>query len=101
MKEFKKLNVDSLDLNRVQDNVEAVFLSLRSPLNNCLLLTDLSLSAGDNTISHKLNNVLQGYILVRSSASVTLYDKQKTNPIPNKTLVLNASGAAVVSLLVF
>lgn len=101
MKEFKRLNVQSTDLNRVQDNVEEVLRSLRTPLSDSLLLTDIALNSGDNTIAHKLNRVLQGWIVVSRSSSAVIYDKQSTNTLKNRFLILNASSAVVVSLIVF
>lgn len=74
---------------------------LKSPLANSALLSGISLTSGVNTINHTLGTKLQGYLVVLNSASVTFYDSQNTNPTPEKTLVLNASGATTVSLLVF
>lgn len=74
---------------------------LQSPLSNAVLLKGILLASGDNTINHTLGAPLQGYLVVMNSASTTFYDKQNTNPSPERTLVLNASGITTVSLLVF
>lgn len=101
MREFKKLNVASMDLNRVQDNVETVLLSLRTPFSDSLLLTNIQVVSGDNSIPHKLGRVLQGWLVVGISAGVTLYDKQASNPLKDKILILHSSGTATMSLVVF
>lgn len=74
---------------------------LKSPVAMPVLIKKISLSSGDNVINHSLGFQLSGYIVVLNSAAVTFYDKQNTNPTPDKTLVLNASGATTISLLVF
>lgn len=74
---------------------------LANPLVGGNLIQNIALAFGDNTINHGLSDKLQGYIVVMNSAAVTFYDKQSTNPRPQLTLVLNASGATRVSLYVF
>lgn len=74
---------------------------IANPMVNGQLLTGLKLVTGDNVINHKLGEKLQGWIVVMNNAGVTFYDKQATNQMPALTLVLNASGAATISLYVF
>jgi hypothetical protein len=74
---------------------------LSNPMVDGLLLNSVAVSTGANTINHGLGRKLQGYFVVMNSAAVTFYDSQKTNPRPDLTLVLNASGAATISLYVF
>lgn len=65
------------------------------------VLQSIPLISGDNTINHLLSRKLQGWWLVRQRSSANVYDKQDTNPMPNKTLVLNSSAPVVVDILVF
>ena len=74
---------------------------LASPLADAVLLSGIPLQAGNNTINHMLGQKLQGYMVVLNSAAATFYDGQNTNPTPTLTLVLNASVATTVSLIVF
>lgn len=74
---------------------------LANPAVLGILLPPQTLASGDNTINHTLGRKLQGYVVVLNSAATTFYDKQATNPRPQLTLVLNASGATTVSLYVF
>lgn len=74
---------------------------LKSPIANPILLRGIALTSGSNTINHTLGATLQGYIVVLNSVSSTFYDGQSTNPSPDKTLILIASEATTVSLLVF
>jgi hypothetical protein len=74
---------------------------LASPLANAQILANVTLSSGANTINHKLGTKLQGYVVILNSANATFYDNQSTNPSPQSTLILVASAATTVSLLVF
>lgn len=65
------------------------------------LLQSITVASGANTINHSLGRKLQGYVVVMNNAAVTFYDSQATNQYPDLTLVLNASGAATISLYVF
>jgi len=56
---------------------------------------------GKNVVNHKLGQKLQGYVVVLNSADATFYDMQSLNPNQDKTLIIVASSAATVSLIVF
>ena len=85
------------------DNKWAAILNpiVSNPANNSLILKDIALVSGDNTINHKLGRKLQGYIIVGINAAATIYDKQATNQMPQLTLVLNSSAPATAQILVF
>lgn len=74
---------------------------LGNPISSGSVLTHLVLASGDNVINHKLGRKLQGWIVVGNTAAVSFYDKQAANSMPQKTLVLNASGAVTINLYVF
>jgi hypothetical protein len=93
---------DSLPFQLMQNQWGSILNPvINNPANNSLLLKNISLASGDNTINHKLGRNLQGWKVVRQRASATIYDKQDSNPMQNLTLVLNASGAVVIDLEVF
>lgn len=74
---------------------------LANPLVSGRIINDVAVVTGDNVINHGLGDTLQGYIVIGNNANVTVYDKQQVNPRPYLTLILVASGAAVLSLYVF
>lgn len=74
---------------------------LANPLVSGLVLPQVLLATGANTVNHTLGRKLQGYIIILKNANVTMYDSQATNQRPELTLILNSSGAAMVSLYVF
>lgn len=74
---------------------------LNNPISSGLILKNVVLASGDNTINHTLGRKLQGWIITRCRASATVYDKQDSNTFPQLTLVLNASAGVTVDLYVF
>lgn len=75
---------------------------IQLPLSNSILLPLISLSMGDNVINHRLGRNLQGWIVTRmENAFVELFDKQSTNQMKDKTLILNSSAVGLIDLIVF
>lgn len=74
---------------------------LALPQSSGVILKNITLSIGDNTINHKLGRDLQGWQLIRVRAAATVYDKQDSNQLKSRTLILNSSAAVVVDLFVF
>lgn len=72
-----------------------------NPITQGRLINGVKVTTGTNVINHGLGEKLQGYIVVMNNANVTFYDTQQTNPRPDLTLNLVASGAATISLYVF
>lgn len=85
------------------DNKWAAIINpiLAKPIVNGQLLTNISLINGTTIVNHKLGRILQGYIVVMSSAPATIYDNQISNQMPQLTLSLTSNNAANVSLWVF
>lgn len=74
---------------------------LSHPINNGLILENVNLSSGINTINHTLGRALQGWIVVRQNAAATFYDNQSANIMPALTLILHASGTVTIAIYVF
>lgn len=74
---------------------------LKLPIANSLILKNIVLSSGSNTINHKLGRNLMGWTIVRQRAGATIYDTQDTSPTPALTLTLVSSAPVSVDLLVF
>lgn len=74
---------------------------LLQPLNSGLILPNVSLVTGSNTINHRLGRDLQGWFVVRQRSAASIYDTQDSNQLPAKTLLLTASAGVVVDLFVF
>lgn len=102
-KTFRRINSESTDLNKVQDNIDNAFSYLvQDPFTSAVLLKNIKLTAGnDNIINHKLGRNLIGWILVRKRGPGDIWDKQDENTIPNLTLILNTSQDVVVDLRVY
>lgn len=74
---------------------------LNLPINNSIILSNVSLTAGSNTINHLLSRNLQGWIVIRQTGNANIWDNQNTNPIPDKTLILQSTSGISVDLMVF
>lgn len=65
------------------------------------LMTGIVLTAGDNTINHLLSRKLVGWFPVGQTAASDFYDKQASNQMSDKTLILNSSAPCTCNLWVF
>ncbi len=74
---------------------------LSNPVIAGVLLKNVTLVIGANVINHKLGRPLQGWVPVRLRSSVTIFDTQDANQLPELTLQLTASAAAIIDLYVF
>lgn len=74
---------------------------IANPIANGQTLENVKVLTGSNTINHRLGKKLQGYIVTMNSSNVTYYDKQSSNPTPDLTLTLIASGVSTINLYVF
>jgi hypothetical protein len=101
-KAVARIQHDDVRVNLLQDRV---LDGLNDVLSNTILdsdiLKDVILEAGDNNIDHKLGRKILGWFLTKKNAAIDVYDKQGTNAIPEKTLILNSSGGATVDIFVF
>lgn len=99
---FRRTQTTDPAIRQLQDATERTVNSIAGRrIVDGVLIEDIELSSGDNTIEHKLGRILRGYIVVRRSAACDVYDKQDTNDLDDKTLILNSSAAATVALWVF
>jgi len=68
------------------------------PQLDSINLTNISLAAGNNQVSHTLGKVLTGWTLTDNTSAATIYRYAPSN---NTTLFLNSSVAATISITVF
>lgn len=89
-------------INQLQQNVkQALDPVTDNPLVLGIILKDIVLTSGSNTINHKLGRTLQGWIIVRQQGPATFYDTQTSNLTPNLTLLLTSSANVTVNIYVF
>jgi hypothetical protein len=99
-KAFKKTYTTNQDLNNMQENVEEVVAPLlKNPLLDGQILSNIELTTGSNSISHKLGRKLQGWVIVDKDDNSNIY--RETSSTPTLTLVLNSSANVTISLYVF
>lgn len=71
---------------------------LANPVCTGILLKNIALASGANTINHKLGRTPQGWLIIDRDGTATIYRSQ---PLNNLTLTLTSSASINVSLYVF
>lgn len=86
-------------VNQLQQNIkQAVEPLLTNPVNNGVLLTNISLSSGTNTIQHGLGRTMQGWMVADVTSAATIY---RSAQFSSTTLTLTSSAATTVNLYIF
>jgi hypothetical protein len=99
---FEKLRTGVDNLDRLQDRLLKVLSALlRLPLLDGQLVEDLALTSGLNNLNHGLGRSLRGYLVVRASADVRLWDDDAASSAPQLFHRIQASAPATVTLWVF
>jgi hypothetical protein len=74
---------------------------LTNPLNNTVILNDVILVVGTNSVPHLLQRKIKGWFIVGIDNAATIYDLQKNNQRPDLTIDLVSSNPCTVQLAVF
>lgn len=103
IKSFRRVRTDREDVKQLQDAAAATLQNIvNKEILDGRLIEDIALVSGSvQTVEHKLNRELKGYIVVKKSANATVWDSQGSNDLSAKTLHLNVSSNVTVSLWVF
>tara|TARA_R110002126_G_scaffold197951_1_gene345654 strand:- start:172 stop:486 length:315 start_codon:yes stop_codon:yes gene_type:complete len=102
VKKFTRINTEDYELSVIQNNTAATLnLLTTNPFAGGHLLEGVVLINGDTNVDHKLGRKPIGWIITRQSAAADIYDKQDTNNLSDRTLTLNSSAIATVSIYVF
>lgn len=97
----KRIVSKDQDLNLVQDSVAELADKISPLCFSFSLLGPIKLVTGSNSIAHKLQTKLRGWVVVGRNSGAVIFDEQATNKFPQTYLKLNASSAVTVTLLVF
>jgi len=100
---FTRGSTDNESVNVLQNSLENSFRSIEScPLLDGHLLEGLTIATGVNTIEHKLERPIRGWIVTRCNAGLYLPSThQEDNAHNDKTLVIQFSQAATADIWVF
>ena len=89
-------------INQIQQNIKTtISFLLNDVFNYANNIQNIQLQPGLNSINHKLNRKLTGYIITRQKQPANIYDKQDTNPSPELTLHLQSDSATTIDIRVF
>jgi hypothetical protein len=100
---YASLHFGDSNLSRLQSQTKSVLDAITSlPILDGTLLEGVAVVSGSNSINHKLNRKIRGYIVVSKSANITHYDNIASDPSNlDTTLTLTCSGTATLKLWVF
>ena len=102
IRDYKKINSPDELLNRVQDEVSnSISQLLRTEILDGRLIQNVTLTAGINSVEHRLDRPILGWMITRKRADANVWDSQDNNGIPTRFLDLNASADVVVDIWVF
>ena len=71
---------------------------LAMPLNQGIMLEDITLQVGANVINHLLGRKMIGWIIIDQDAQASMFRSQ---PLNNKTLTLTSDAIVTLKLWVF
>lgn len=74
---------------------------LNNPSNNAIILKEVQLTTGSNTINHRLGKKLTGWRIVRQRSAAQIYDDQDNNQMPALTLTLVSDANVSVDIECF
>jgi len=98
IQQFRKLKVESRELDQVQQNIGLVLNQVtKLPFNDGTLVTNIILPAGSSRVNHKLSRQPLGFYIVDTTAAATIYrEAWDVN-----TITFNASAPVTISIVVF
>lgn len=88
--------------NLFQTNLAQALSPVTSqPMAKSKIIPNIKLKAGINTIQTGLGYPLTGWYLIRQKQQAQIWDDQDSNKDPNNSLILYASAAVEISLVIF
>jgi len=97
LKKLKTFNSPNTELNILMNNLDyALDPVFNNPYLSFNIVKNVNLVVGDNQISHGLGRDLEGWVIVRKRGNADIYDKQDTNTLSSKTIIINSSRAVTV-----
>jgi hypothetical protein len=99
---FQKIRTGITLVDRVIEKLYETLSALTGQeIINGQLIGPVALVSGDNKVNHQLGRAINGYIVVRLSASATIYDKESTNTARSSYMIIHASANATAYFWVF
>lgn len=71
---------------------------IQNPMSQGVYLENVALANGATQINHKLDRMMQGWMITDINGAATIYRSQ---PLNSKTLTLTSNAAVTVNLYVF
>ena len=102
LKKFTDINIQDINLNRVQSNVSSALKRiLLNPVLDFNIEKNVNLVIGDNVVNHRLSRPPLGWFVVRKRGPADLYDKQDSNTTPQTNIIINSDAVVSVDIYFF
>lgn len=89
-------------VNTLIGNLQQIFTALLQKVQlDSLIIQNVVLKPGVNTIQHTLGRNLSGWEIVRQRSQASIWDSQDSCPNPSVNLQLNCDYGVTVDILVF
>jgi len=100
---FRKVVTADKDINQLQQYTEEAFEQIfGSDIIDGVLLKNIELdSSKTNTVNHKLDRDILGWIIIRQRGAASIFDSQDTNVFTKKTLALETNADVTVDIWIF
>jgi hypothetical protein len=100
---FEKTRAKDRDTRSVQDSTERSLRQIgQASLIDGRLITGVVITSGAvNVVEHGLGRAHNGWLVVGQDTPVMVWDEQVDNPVPARTLRLQATDDVTLSLWVF
>lgn len=94
-----KVQTTNKDINQLQNNISQTVGPLSAnPMNTGIIVPDIDLAIGNNTVQTKLGRKIQGWQIARQQGPFSQITEVSED---NDILVLNSTVATKISLYVF
>ena len=103
IRSFRKVVTEDQDINKLQAYLEETFEQiLKSEIIDGVLLKGIQLdNSKTNSVSHKLDRNILGWLVIRRRAKAQIWDTQDLNTFKSKTLDLQTDTNVNVDLWIF
>lgn len=101
IKEFKRIDTESRELNKIQDNIKEWCNQVNKTFNDGIILDEASVGTTTVLIEHKLGRMIQGWGIVDINADARVWRDATSTADLTRFLPLKASASATIKLYVY
>ena len=90
------------EVTRLQSHIKtALNPLLELPIQDGILIKDLSIETTDTRVNHGLGRQFEGFILTKLNANAVVYESTTANPSKDRYILLKAGSAVTADIYFF